>query len=913
MNSSEQKPSRYRSVRNANAQAAAAASDPASDPSSNDDNAAGTVNRTRSRYHRKPQQQSQVQSPPLPSSPDPALSPQPTTQWSVAPQSSKSQDRQNAHTGARLVSAESRERVLTPRAEAERRRRLEDNSASRQSESSRGRERSAYSGEDGLHKSDSARRHDSPMFDGTVPRQKTTESQAPQQILATTVDIHEEKAATCFSGLFGRKKTNMVQQRPEKAKDVKKDEPQFIKHGGGGIVPGIDAPKSAVNSGERRVLIECNRNSMQFPVDTTTSASDLVQSAANCFSDVIDPKTFVLMEYFSKVGVQRPLRRYEHVREVMNSWDDDRQNSLILVPATASGSDPALLHSSSVPLVKPTEKTFVIYYSQKVGKWDRRHIIVRTDGQVVAKKNSTASDKDAMNVCHLSDFDIYTPTPRQLSKKIRPPKKLCFAIKSQQKTNMFETTTDFVHFFCTSEKEEAIAFYTAVQTWRSWYLVNVKGEGKKQPAKQPDPFKASPTRGQSTKKIAHNRDQSMESHYQLGSFKPMIDTEKFDFQPPAAEEEPVKAAKPIARASSKRERKRTPPSMPQEQLGDNEPLVKLLDKRASVDEARSSGTFATGGLLGRTYSQRQRDHAAKEASATAAQPFTNGPSLLNQTDALRPATSDTNGIRRNPSTRQPADHDNRRGSVDIGRRPSTRRPERGSVDLGRSTSTRVPPKPLVDLTPTYRAPPQHQRKGRGYVPPSAEGGLINSVPSPEDPLGLPPSTDWRGRNATHELHSSSGHDRGTSAGRSRARSTSRSKGSAQPAVPQAARFQNTAAYAALTGAPEPAQVSLPRERQLSGGGNGGLVDSGRMDSVRGERNVSGGAFVPGGLLEHAAGGWGAGDKGRGVQGSSHARQGGGGGKPLVDLSEQGVYGKGSLLERQAGREAIKAPVIDRDP
>ena len=59
---------------------------------------------------------------------------------------------------------------------------------------------------------------------------------------------------------------------------------------------------------------------MLFPVDLTTTSAELLSSAANCFSEQIDPKNSVLVEYYGKVGAQRPLRRYEHVRDVMNSW-----------------------------------------------------------------------------------------------------------------------------------------------------------------------------------------------------------------------------------------------------------------------------------------------------------------------------------------------------------------------------------------------------------------------------------------------------------------------------------------------------------------------------------------------------------------------------------------------------------------
>ncbi|KAF2153180.1 hypothetical protein K461DRAFT_293461 [Myriangium duriaei CBS 260.36] len=859
------RPSRYRSVR---ASAAAPHNEPPHEPMPAADLAQdpSTVNRTRSRYHRKAPSAA-PNSPPVPAM-SPEISHSPPQDAHVSPLKGGVQRVRQASDAFAEHSREylsaptppiAQERVLTPRAEAERRRRLDDNSASRQAnlDAPRGREQASKSS-DTQRPPTSYNRQDSPMLGSGSSQEKASGSAAPQQIYATTVNVKEEKSASCFGGLFKRKK-DMVHQQPEKNMGQSSKDAQFIKQGGGGIVPGTDAPKSAVNSGERRVLIECNRSSMQFPVDPTTTASDLLQSAANCFSEPIDPKTFVLIEFFGKVGVQRPLRRYEHVRDVMNSWDDDVQNSIIVMPAVETGADPALLHANNVPRLKPEDTSFTLHYSQKVGKWDRRFITIRQDGQVVAKKNSNSADKDAVNVCHLSDFDIYTPTIRQTSKKIRPPKKLCFAIKSQQKSSMFETTTDFVHFFCTSEKDTAIAFYTAVQGWRSWYLVNMMGEGQKK-VKSPNMANGLPDRTLSVKQAHHARNtsnMSMESHYQLGSFKPLVDTEAMNFGP--TDEAMVR------RSMSKREHKQESPQRKQT-LRENEPLVNLVDKRISVDGgARDSGTFAHGGLLGRTYSQRQREQAAREAvtTTTAAQPFTSGPSLLNNDTLHRTASNRNSGGR--PGT----------SSADIRRQPSTR--QRESLDIQRSASQRGP-KPLVDLTPTYREPPQHQRKGRGYnAATSQPGGLINAATSPDDPLNIPSSTDWRGRNSVRDTAPDPALQQRARAKSSAARDRSRSQ-PRRPSVPQP-RFQNTAAYAALTGGPEP---MAPPSRQ----GSGGLV-------AQVESRDTGGAFVPGGLLEHAAGGWGDANKGRGVSTKGHHQAG----KPLVDLSEGGMYGKGSLLER----------------
>lgn len=86
------------------------------------------------------------------------------------------------------------------------------------------------------------------------------------------------------------------------------------------------------------------------------------------------------------------------------------------------------LDVKNVSRKQPAETSVYLYHSQKPGHWEKRLVTLRSDGQVVVKKN----DKDPVNICHLTDFDIYVPTPRQKSRKIKPPKKVCFAVKSQQ-------------------------------------------------------------------------------------------------------------------------------------------------------------------------------------------------------------------------------------------------------------------------------------------------------------------------------------------------------------------------------------------------------------------------------------------------------------------------------------------------
>lgn len=462
--------------------------------------------------------------------------------------------------------------------------------------------------------------------------------------------------------------------------------------------PAFDAPVSAVNAGERRVKVKYGDNLMFLPVTPSTTPLDIIRFAADQLVEFLDPNRTVLIESFKQLGLERPLRKYEHVRDVLNSWDSDTQNTLVIKPSpTGSGNDLVDLHC--VSKTQPVGTSVYIQYSQRPGHWDKRWVTLRSDGQMLVAKREGG---ETASICHISDFDIYTPTARQSAKSIRPPRKICFAVKSQQKSSIFLSTANFVHFFSTSDKSLATSWYKAVQEWRSWYLVNVMGEGREG--------------AQSSQKASTKADIQQFSSTEFSK----LESQRRPPEPPSQGTSPIKGST-LAKYNAEHFVAARNSDSRHKVAGDSFDLMRFRSRSESQTpqstkptEATDIGAsreqnpsfaqavrqiepepFAATGLLGVTYTQRQKAQRERE---------------------------------HNPGPDQPV-------------APPNNDPV---IGLNRTLSQRPKPKPLIDLTPRYQEPPQHAKKGRGVVLERIPaGGLVEVANTPETAISIPPSTTWR--------------------------------------------------------------------------------------------------------------------------------------------------------------------------
>ncbi|KAI1480245.1 hypothetical protein F4774DRAFT_418273 [Daldinia eschscholtzii] len=589
-----------------------------------------------------------------------------------------------------------------------------------------------------------------------------------------------------------------------------KPQPTGIEVGGRGIVPQTDAPHSAINAGERNVAVRCKHHTFSVEVTPETTADDIIAHAAKMIgSRDISPSNCVVKETYGILGLERRLRRYEHIRDVMNSWDRDTQNQLTVSVSESEDQDWELDIDSVPNLDEPPEGfQLYMYHSNRPGKWNKRWVSLLENGQIISAKkpNAKPTDKDTTSLCRLSDYDIYTPTESQMRRHLKPPKRYCFAVRSQQKTTVFLNTENYVQYFCTEDPKIAAQFREKVQGWRSWYLVDRRPAAPKPLRKisirktdDKPPQITSPTVAQAPKKSAnvasingHRLQVSVdETPYAIGQFEPLLDMKRFDkrlsqfgqdFLPPVPDVSTMPKDIPSRHTNSGAATEKVDRN--------NKSERKLIDKiNTTVDDG-----FTGNGLLGEGYEERRLAHVETDRPERGRQRhrndgFTEGPSLLNRkadpdtpvdkpespswfpsalehsarqrsvgstSSSTRPSTSA--GVVRTPSHSYAHAHAHaRRPSLSSSRPPPLPSNNKllahehphplSSQPTGLSHSNRHDrPKPLVNLEDnTFQEPPQWAKKntGHGIKAPAGTAHLVDLISDKNGDPDIPPRSALR--------------------------------------------------------------------------------------------------------------------------------------------------------------------------
>ncbi|CAG8528053.1 9982_t:CDS:2 [Paraglomus brasilianum] len=181
---------------------------------------------------------------------------------------------------------------------------------------------------------------------------------------------------------------------------------------------------------------------------------------------VPDSDEWTLFELVNDLGLERPLRDWEIVTNVINTWDPARTTNALVCKTYA------YRHTLTVEGMNNGVPPLFgwLHLKLKKNKWEKRYVYLR-DGAIYHAKDSKGVNETFL--CTIASFDVYT-----LTKPLkRAPTKFAFALKSQDKITMFESPDqDYVHFLCAERLEKMKDWVLSIRNAKAQLLLEERPE-----------------------------------------------------------------------------------------------------------------------------------------------------------------------------------------------------------------------------------------------------------------------------------------------------------------------------------------------------------------------------------------------------------------------------------------------------
>lgn len=299
-------------------------------------------------------------------------------------------------------------------------------------------------------------------------------------------------------------------------------------------------------------------------------------------------KERILLEAWPTLGLQRQIRHFELISDVVNTWDPDNTHCHLRVEKWAWGQ--TNLNVKEFPKEEPLSGLAQFYYFNKSEKkWSRRWTKLGNGTVRTSTKKDKPHDKDFTHTISLDSFDVYTFTsPLVPNEKLKCPTKFCFALKSQHQQSLFGKDAVFCHYFAAENEAQMAEWYSLIRDFKSRLIAEKRSLAWWTEGSDSDDKSAS------TKSISPATSPSRGRHRQ----KPLISPEELSQPPPSMDMQKSKdmqrgksqrLAKSLTRTGTKKNRSpsavspRSPESLPEE-----------------------GGVFSPSGLLGQDYEDKKR-------------------------------------------------------------------------------------------------------------------------------------------------------------------------------------------------------------------------------------------------------------------------------------------------------------------
>ncbi|KAJ3153101.1 hypothetical protein HDU89_000729 [Geranomyces variabilis] len=205
-----------------------------------------------------------------------------------------------------------------------------------------------------------------------------------------------------------------------------------------------------------RIYIEDAKSFKTLLLTSLMSSDQVIEEVVTKFHQEVSPN-WTLFELCNDLGVERPLRDWEIVTDVISAWETSASVNAIVMKKYGYRDT---VSEKSIAGKYPRVQGWM-YMELKPGKWQRRFFVLR-ESNLYYYKDAKQTGVESL-FCGLSNFDVYTLSqPRK-----KTPSAFTFALRSTDSISMFENKQDYVRFLSVDKEERLFDWVLAIRLAKS--------------------------------------------------------------------------------------------------------------------------------------------------------------------------------------------------------------------------------------------------------------------------------------------------------------------------------------------------------------------------------------------------------------------------------------------------------------
>ncbi|KAI8823155.1 uncharacterized protein EV422DRAFT_494485, partial [Fimicolochytrium jonesii] len=211
-----------------------------------------------------------------------------------------------------------------------------------------------------------------------------------------------------------------------------------------------------------RIYIEDARTFKTLLLTSLMSAQQVIDEVVSRFHQDASPD-WTIFELCNDSGIERPLREWEIVTDVISAWDNTSGkgagNAIVMKKYGFKNTVSAKSIAGKYPRVQGW-----MHMESKPGKWQKRFFALR-EANLYYYKDADQSSASETLFCGLSNYDVYTLSSTKARKK--KPTRFCFALRSTDSISLFENKQDYARFLCVDKEERFYDWVLAIRLAKS--------------------------------------------------------------------------------------------------------------------------------------------------------------------------------------------------------------------------------------------------------------------------------------------------------------------------------------------------------------------------------------------------------------------------------------------------------------